>query len=82
MDIPDHGGLSERGNFRIAAFNAKDRGRDPGSDREAATKGEDSETSRSLATAVAFGSKLEYYALMAVDLEFISAEAHQPYLLK
>ena len=46
---------------------------------EAATKGEDSETSRSLATAVAFGSKLEYYALMAVDLEFISAEAHQPY---
>jgi len=46
---------------------------------EGASKGDDSETIRSLAATVAFGSKLEYYALMAVDLDFISKETHDLY---
>ncbi len=46
---------------------------------EGASKADDAETIRALAAAVAFGSKLEYYALMAVDLEFISETAHQPF---
>lgn len=46
---------------------------------EGASKGDDVETIRTLAAAVAFGSKLEYYALMAVDLDFIPKEEHDPY---
>lgn len=46
---------------------------------EAVSKADDSETIRSLAAAVAFGSKLEYYALMAVDLKFISEAEHLPF---
>ena len=46
---------------------------------EGSSKSDDAETVRALAAAIAFGSKLEYYALMAVDLEFISKEAHDPY---
>ncbi len=46
---------------------------------EAASKSDDSEAVRTLAAAVAFGTKLEYYALMAADLEFISREDHDPY---
>lgn len=46
---------------------------------EGASKGDDGETVRTLAAAVAFGSKLEYYALMAVDLEFIAKEEFDRY---
>lgn len=46
---------------------------------EGASKSDDVETIRTLAAAVAFGTKLEYYALMAADLEFISREAHDPF---
>lgn len=41
--------------------------------------GGDTETARALSAALAISTKLEYYALMAVDLQFISAEAHAPY---
>ncbi len=46
---------------------------------EGASKGDDAETIRTLSAAVAFGSKLEYYALMAVDLEFIPKDSHDQY---
>lgn len=51
----------------------------PGLIAEGAAKGDDSESIRALSAAVAYGSKLEYYALMSADLEFISREAHDPY---
>jgi four helix bundle protein len=46
---------------------------------EAPTKGDDAETMRAVAAAVAMGSKLEYYALVALDLTFITEDVHQPY---
>jgi hypothetical protein len=65
MDIQDHCRLSKRIDVWIAA--------------EATTKREDSETIRALAAAVAFGSKLVCYALMSLDLEFISKEQQDPF---
>jgi four helix bundle protein len=47
---------------------------------EAAAKGDDAETTRALAAAVALGSKLEYYALMAADLNFITEADYAPYV--
>ena len=46
---------------------------------EGSGKVNDSEFSRAIQAAVATASRLEYYALMAVDLEFLSTETHQSY---
>lgn len=46
---------------------------------EGASKGEDPETYRAMAAAVALATKLEYYALMAMDLGFIPESSHAAY---
>ncbi|MBK9214490.1 MAG: four helix bundle protein [Chloracidobacterium sp.] len=46
---------------------------------EGCGKSNDLEFSRSLSAAVAMGHRLEYYALMARDLNFLSAEVQGPY---
>jgi four helix bundle protein len=47
---------------------------------EGCGKANDSEFSRSIATAVATTYRLEYYALMARDLEFIGPEIYEGYV--
>lgn len=51
----------------------------PGLIAEASAKADDAEAARTIAASIAFGSKLEYYALMAHDLTFIEEAAYTPY---
>src|SRR5688500_99628 len=46
---------------------------------EGCGKANDAEFSRAVGAAVATASRLEYYALMATDLQFLNAETHQNY---
>lgn len=46
---------------------------------EGSSKGDDLEFARSVGTAIALASKLEYYALVAADLEFMSREILESY---
>ena len=46
---------------------------------EASAKADDADAARAIAASVAFGSKLEYYALIAFDLTFIDEPAYLPY---
>lgn len=46
---------------------------------EGCGKPNDAEFSRSISAAVALGHRLEYYALMAKDLNFLSSDIHGPY---
>ena len=46
---------------------------------EGCGKASDSEFSRAIAAAVAIAYRLDYYAFMAKDLEFVSVEVHERY---
>lgn len=46
---------------------------------EGAAKPNDAEFARSLSAALGFANRLEYYALMARDLEFLDAASHERY---
>jgi four helix bundle protein len=47
---------------------------------EGAAKPNDSEFARCLSAALGFANRLEYYALMAQDLEFFGPEAYRVYV--
>lgn len=46
---------------------------------EGAVKPNDSEFARSVSAALGFANRLEYYAIMARDLNFLDAEIHERY---
>lgn len=46
---------------------------------EGSSKGDDVEFARSIGGAIALASKLEYYAVVAADLEFMGRETHGNY---
>ncbi|MEQ1922423.1 MAG: four helix bundle protein [Pyrinomonadaceae bacterium] len=46
---------------------------------EGASKPNDAEFAKSLSAALGFANRLEYYALMARDLEFLDAQRHWAY---
>lgn len=51
----------------------------PGYLAESSIKSDDSEAARCVSAALGFANRLEYYALMARDLGFLTAEIHGPY---
>jgi len=46
---------------------------------EGSSKGDDVEFAKSIGGSIALASKLEYYAVVAADLEFMGREAHGNY---
>lgn len=46
---------------------------------EGSSRGDDVEFARSIGGSIALASKLEYYAVVAADLEFMGREAHGNY---